>query len=49
MIISIWEVITAFALLLLAMWVASKLEFRGCDECTYDCNQGRDCPNKENK
>lgn len=41
-----WDVLLTISGLCLAVWVATKLDFRGCDGCTYDCDQGRNCPRK---
>jgi hypothetical protein len=27
----------------LAIWVACNIDFEGCDECDYNCEQGRYC------
>ena len=47
MTVSWYDVFLTLSGLCLAVWVAGKIDFDSCDECDYNCNQGRDCPRKK--
>jgi hypothetical protein len=46
---NITEILITIGLFAGAIWWACTANFDACDECNYDCNQGRDCPAKEKK
>ena len=46
---NISEILITIGLFVGAIWWARTANFDACDECSNDCNQGRDCPAKEKK
>jgi len=48
MTVSWLDVFLTLSGLCLAVWIASKTDdFHPCKECNHNCNQGRDCPTKD--
>lgn len=45
---TIWEILTIIIAAGAVGWWAHSAVFDACEECNYDCNQGRDCPNRKN-
>lgn len=41
------EIIIYAAVFAIVVWWALNANFAPCDECDYDCRQGRDCPKKD--
>jgi uncharacterized membrane protein YwzB len=38
------EIIITVGVFVVIVWWAASANFDACDECNYDCRQGRDCP-----
>jgi len=41
------EVLLYVGVFVVIVWWAARANFDACDECNYDCRQGRDCPNRK--
>lgn len=42
-----WEIFIMIGVAAVVIWWAHTAVFDACEECTYDCKQGRNCPNKK--
>jgi hypothetical protein len=43
---SIWEILLHVAVFAVLVWWAANANFSPCDECDFECRQGRDCNKK---
>lgn len=44
---TIWEGLLILGVFGVIVWWARNAVFDACEECNYDCKQGRECPYKD--
>lgn len=44
---TIWEGLLIIGVYVAFLWWAQETMYDACEECNYDCSQGRNCPRRK--